>query len=198
MNKPFYFKPHFFTLLLTTCVFLSCSSSDDVEDTPETDPEPGANELSWDGQIYKLNDGIFIDYGVSDEGYQVEIGLTDAMLIRVIDGDDQELQPDENGIEYLMGFILSSSSAIEFTIGEYTFSNTEELGTSTFTADWLIDRTNNNEFEDPGDFTLSALNGTMTISGTLPDLIISFDLSMGQKNLKGNFSHSLQYFDQRD
>lgn len=184
------------TFLLLSTILMSCPGKGS-DDGTTPDPEPSVNQLLWDGELYDLNDGLYTDLGATPTGYDVELVLAGANLVSTTN-EDVPFAPDANGIGHLLGLNLSSNDNQELMLGDYLFANTLVSGQSTFTADWLVDKTGNRELEDSGDLDVGATGGMLTLSGSGTNISIVFELQFGQNTLRGSFNKVLKYNDQRD
>lgn len=155
-------------LLATLTVFVACNKDDD--------PKTG---LKLDGELYADFSGYYDDYGTYYYGPPLrEDGITYThrrFQILLTDGEfvGESCWPDEYSY-YLNIAFYSPSLDEEMQNGEYEFSLNWTEGDRTGESFGDI----YGYFEDTEYYSYSAANGTITVSGTFPNITAKVDLDI--------------------
>jgi len=178
-------------LFIFLCTLLSCSNDDE-----------GSNNqgIVVNGNNYNLDYGVIVDDGINSGGTHHE-------LYFVISDAPVEITAIPNT---LIGFeALNSSIAINFVLnsfgdsfepGEYVYDeNFGDNGTSYFYLEPIyIDGNGDNELNDPEDTILFINGGSIVVSGSLPDFVLDFNISLTNgETLEFRYDRGFDYIDNR-
>lgn len=191
--------------LLGLLATVSCKDDNDEAPAPDPDPTPAPapapapepNTLTYDDRSYEARIGWIEDFGpVSETGeeathYNYVITVTDFLE----EGDD---------MSFILAADMYSLGNDRFRAGTFSWVDhenydEEDLNNSIFIAALYIDGNEDGDLEDfatGDDVVLEATGGEITVTGTAPNLTITYEIDFEEgKTLTGTYEGDFEFAD---
>ncbi len=190
------------SILLLASIFTlsSCSSDDNNNDNNNNNPPTG---LNIDGQEFTITDAKATD------NYRFYYDTHSEFAFSFADGPiTVSAEPSSfYGYEPANASFTMSLSMVSlgntFQNGVYQFDENFDIDPPAisffdhFTI--YVDGNNDNDFFDSADKVLSAVNGTITVSGTAPNYTLAFDVTLSNgDNFEYTYNGGFDYIDNRN
>ncbi|MEP5613788.1 MAG: hypothetical protein ABJP45_16160 [Cyclobacteriaceae bacterium] len=184
-------------LMLFTTFLVVTSSCDSDDSTPLMEEEiEEMSEIFFKGSTWLPTSGLVIDNGEIGNHYNLELGITDGNLVSQF-GRISISTTMNSGSTFALAFFMSSFGTDQFSSGTFEFVNQWEVSQSEGNVFF------SGEFIEMNNTQIVAMHplsgGTISISGTIPDLTLELDLELLQSGsptplkLTGKYSGSFEF-----
>ena len=182
-------------LLLSTAGFLSCEEEGNT-DVAKTTPTV-EDQVTFGGNSYALKDGLLRNYGATDNHYNIRFSVTDGEFTSIttsVDGIPTTVWMTSDASVEIVAALYSpgndSFRANTFGLAdvpESAVNNANLVGGYFFNEAYAaVDVNADGEFSE--DERVAVSGGAIQITGTYPEYIISYDLTLANgSNLRGAY-----------
>lgn len=138
------------------------------------------NEIIYGDEVFPTTHGLIIDNGpIEDSHYNYKFYISDG---KISVNSERNFDVDPS-VTYILYASFASQGDAHFTTGEFIFSTSPQL------TDRNIFISPSISVESPnGSFPIPGTAGSIIVSGSAPNYIITYDLIFFDKTLTGSFS----------
>jgi hypothetical protein len=169
-------------------IILLCLAIEGCKDDSSDDGST-KNAMKVDGTDYDLSKGFVINYGDYNSVFAIDLFLiSPGLTVHEFEG----LPDSASGTGQLLTFEIFSSSGDKIAVGDYVYSDSENVGTFYYSGYMLNWNATQNPFADLTEIS----SGTLNVINSGAQYEISFSgKDSNNKDISGYYKGSLKYYD---